>query len=153
MINIIIEEGFETRVSGAALEKTAQAVTAAYSDLPETDLTVVIDSDERLRELNNEFLAIDEPTDVLSFPSEEDEEDPETGRVYLGDIIISFPRALEQASASGHPVEAELALLVIHGTLHLLGFDHAEPDEKQQMWTAQREMLNNLGIQLNRYPD
>jgi probable rRNA maturation factor len=153
MINTIIEEPYEPPVSSDLLEKTALAVLLAYSDLPESDLTIVIDGDDRLRELNNEYLAIDEPTDVLSFPAEEEEVDPETGRLYLGDIVISYPRALAQSSASGHAVEAEISLLVIHGVLHLLGFDHAEPEEKQLMWSAQREMLNSLGIQLNRYPD
>jgi probable rRNA maturation factor len=114
----------------------------------EQDLTIAIEDDERLHALNLEFLAIDAPTDVLSFPAGDGEIDPETGVLYLGDIIISYPRALEQATSGGHPVMHEIQLLVVHGVLHLLGHDHAEPEEKAEMWAAQREALLALGIEL-----
>ncbi len=153
MIYLDIEETYADQVESSGLEKAAQAVVLSYSDLPDADLTIVIDGDERLHELNNEFLGIDAPTDVLSFPSGEEEPDPETGRYYLGDIVISYPRAAEQAAASDHPVSAELALLVVHGSLHLLGFDHAEPEEKALMWSAQKEILQNLGVPIKRLPD
>jgi probable rRNA maturation factor len=153
MIHTIIEDPYTTLVAESLLETTALAVISANSDLTECDLTIVIDGDDRLRELNNEYLGIDAPTDVLSFLSEEEEVDPDTGNVYLGDIIISYPRAAEQASANGHAVEGEIALLVVHGTLHLLGFDHGEAQEKEMMWAAQRAALDSLGIQLNRYPE
>jgi probable rRNA maturation factor len=97
-----------------------------------------------LHELNREYLDVDAPTDVLSFPA--DEEDPETGIPYLGDILISIPRAMQQAQAAGHPVEAEVQLLVVHGTLHLLGHDHAEVEEKARMWKAQSEVMSKLGL-------
>ena len=83
-------------------------------------------------------------TDVLSFPS--DEVDPETGSQYLGDIIISIPRAAQQAQVGGHSLEAEVQLLVVHGTLHLLGHDHAEAEEKARMWAAQAEVMGRLGL-------
>ncbi|MGH2523455.1 MAG: rRNA maturation RNase YbeY, partial [Anaerolineales bacterium] len=87
-------------------------------------------------------LGHDYPTDVLSFPSEET--DPETGMRYFGDIAISFPHAHAQAAAGGHPVAAELQLLVVHGVLHLLGHDHAKRAEKARMWAAQAEILKKL---------
>ena len=74
------------------------------------------------------YLGIDGPTDVLSFPASE--MDPETGVHYIGDILISIPRAQAQADAAGHPLEAEVQLLVVHGVLHLLGHDHAQAEEK-----------------------
>jgi probable rRNA maturation factor len=114
---------------------------------------VVIEDSEKLHELNNQFLGIDAPTDVLSFPSGNEETDIETGRYYLGDIIISYPIAVEQARNNGHPVMAELMMLVVHGTLHLLGYDHAEEAGKNEMWLAQREALERLGVRLNKYPD
>src|ERR687892_74662 len=65
---------------------------------------------------------------------------------YIGDILISIPRAQAQANAAGHPLESEVQLLVVHGVLHLLGHDHAEAEEKARMWKAQAEILERLGL-------
>jgi probable rRNA maturation factor len=153
MINILAEEPYITLVNNEVLEKAAQAVLLGYSDPPDCDLSLVIDGDERLQELNREFLGIDAPTDVLSFPSGEEAPDPDTNQIYLGDIIISYPRAAEQAAASADTVTDELQLLVVHGVLHLLGFDHGEADEKKVMWDAQQDILTSLGVQLKRLPE
>jgi probable rRNA maturation factor len=72
--------------------------------------------------------------------------DPETSVPYLGDVVISVPRAAAQAREAGHSLEAEAQLLVIHGVLHLLGHDHAEAQEKDRMWAAQAEILERLGL-------
>lgn len=152
MINVIISDPFIDQVRPALLERAAQAALEQQS-APDGDLSVVIEDDTRLHELNNEFLGIDAPTDVLSFPSGEDAVDPETGRLYLGDVIISLPRAQEQSAAAGHNVLDEVQLLVVHGVLHLLGHDHAEPEEKTSMWAAQSEILHGLDVQLNRLPE
>ena len=108
------------------------------------DLTIVLTDDIQLHELNQEYLGIDAPTDVLSFPASET--DPETARRYLGDILISVPRAKEQARTAGHALDVEVQLLTVHGTLHLLGYDHAEAEEKTRMWKAQAEILRGLGL-------
>ncbi len=108
------------------------------------DLTIVLTDDEQLRRLNRDYLGVDAPTDVLSFPASEP--DPETGSIYLGDILISLPRAEEQARLAGHSVEDEVRLLVVHGVLHLLGFDHATDAEKTVMWQAQAAILHTLGL-------
>jgi probable rRNA maturation factor len=126
------------------LERAAQAVLARQAVPPEADLTLVLTGDEHIRALNRDFLGRDAPTDVLSFPA--DETDPETGRRYLGDVVISLPRALEQAAARGHMVEAEAQLLVVHGVLHLFGHDHAGAQERAIMWAAQAEILERLGL-------
>jgi probable rRNA maturation factor len=112
--------------------------------LASADMTIVLTDDAQLHELNREFLGVDAPTDVLSFPAAE--EDPETGAPYLGDILISIPRATQQAQTAGHSVEDEVQLLVVHGTLHLLGHDHAEAGEKARMWQAQAEVMSRLGL-------
>jgi probable rRNA maturation factor len=112
--------------------------------LASADMTIVLTDDEQLHELNREYLGVDAPTDVLSFPAAES--DPETGTTYLGDILISIPRAAQQAQAAGHSVEDEVQLLVVHGTLHLLGHDHATAAEKARMWQAQAEVLSGLGL-------
>jgi probable rRNA maturation factor len=110
----------------------------------DVDLSIVLTDDARLRELNRDYLGIDSPTDVLSFSASES--DPETGSRYIGDILISIPRAREQATAAGHALESEVQLLVVHGVLHLLGHDHAEAKEKKKMWKAQAEILDSLGL-------
>ena len=132
----------ERKVSAEWIERAAQVALAHESAAG--DITVVLADNPRLQELNRDYLGIDAPTDVLSFPASET--DPETGAHYLGDILISIPRAEEQAQSGGHPLEAELQLLVVHGVLHLLGYDHAEAGEKTKMWKVQAEILESLGL-------
>lgn len=153
MINLIIADPFKNAIEGQKLENAAVATLSHEHVSPDTDLSIVIDDDERLHALNNEFLGIDAPTDVLSFPSGEQSTDPDTGNLYLGDIILSFPRASEQAETAGHPVMNELQLLVIHGVLHLLGYDHADSEEKINMWAIQADILSSLGVQIARLPE
>lgn len=129
-------------VEPALIERAALAALAHES--AQGDLSIVLGDDEQLRQLNRDYLGIDAPTDVLSFPASET--NPESGERYLGDIVISAPRAAEQAASAGHPLEAEVQLLVVHGVLHLLGHDHAEPDGKARMWTAQADILSSLGL-------
>lgn len=127
------------------LERAVQfTLDAQQSTLADADLTIVLADDAQLHELNREYLGVDAPTDVLSFPASE--ADPETGVAYLGDILISIPRAAAQAQAAGHRVEDEVQLLAVHGTLHLLGHDHAQAEEKARMWSAQAEVLKRLGL-------
>jgi probable rRNA maturation factor len=125
------------------LENAARA-TLEQQSAPDDDITIVLTDDDQMRELNLDYLGIDAPTDVLSFPASES--DPETGARYLGDILISIHRAEQQAQAAGHPLQAEVQLLVVHGTLHLLGHDHAEAQQKARMWAAQTEVLKRLGL-------
>lgn len=129
---------------GNLLERAALAALKHESESLDHDLSIVLTDDARLQELNRDYLGIDAPTDVLSFPASET--DPETGARYIGDILISMPRARTQADAAGHPVESEVQLLVVHGVLHLLGHDHADPNEKTRMWKAQSEILDTLGL-------
>lgn len=126
------------------LQRAAHAALDHESESLESDLSIVLTDDARLQELNRDYLGIDAPTDVLSFPASET--DPDTGTRYIGDIIISIPRAQTQAHAAGHAVESEVQLLVVHGVLHLLGHDHGEPEEKARMWKAQGEILESLGL-------
>ena len=142
MIHIETNPSLQTDLAPEALERAALAVLAHQSI--DGDLTIVLTDDPQLQELNRDYLGIDTPTDVLSFPASET--DPETGRRYLGDILISVPRAEEQARAAGHPLEAEVQLLTVHGTLHLMGFDHAGAADKARMWKAQGEVLETLGL-------
>jgi probable rRNA maturation factor len=142
VIHIEVNPSLQTGLAADILERAALAVLEHQS--ADGDLTIVLTDDAQLHELNRNYLGIDTPTDVLSFPASET--DPETARRYLGDILISIPRANEQAHAAGHALEAEVQLLTVHGTLHLLGYDHAEADEKARMWKAQAEVLERLGL-------
>jgi len=126
------------------LERAANTALESSGETLDSELTIVLTNDTRLQELNRDFLGIDAPTDVLSFPASE--LDPETGARYIGDILISIARAESQAAAAGHPLESEVQLLVVHGVLHLLGHDHAEATEKARMWKAQAEVLERLGL-------
>jgi probable rRNA maturation factor len=140
MITIESKTKFPTRL----LERAAKAALEHQSASMDSDLTVVLTDDARIQELNRDYLGIDAPTDVLSFPASET--DPETGSPYLGDILISLPYAARSAAQAGHPLEAEVQLLVVHGVLHLLGHDHAKVREKAKMWKAQAEILESLGL-------
>lgn len=129
----------------AALIEGAVFLTLKHQkESPEVNLSVVLMDSRKLRKFNRDYLGIDAPTDVLSFPASEP--DPETGARYIGDILISVPYAAKGARKAGHRLEAELQLLVVHGVLHLLGYDHARPREKARMWKAQREILTQLGL-------
>jgi probable rRNA maturation factor len=142
MINIKSDFPFPKEL----LERAARAALEhqASRESLDSELTIVLTNDARLKELNRDYLGIDAPTDVLSFPASET--DPETGARYIGDILISIARAQSQAKAAGHPLESEVQLLVVHGVLHLLGHDHAEAQEKARMWQAQTEILAQLGL-------
>lgn len=130
--------------SNALLERAANAALEHQSQSLDSELSIILTDDARLHELNLHYLGVDAPTDVLSFPASET--DPETGARYIGDILVSVPRAQAQADAVGHPLESEVQLLVVHGVLHLLGHDHAKADEKARMWKAQAEILERLGL-------
>jgi len=142
VIHVEINPSLGSGLAPDLLERAALAVLEHQS--ADGDLTILLTDDAQLRGLNREYLGIDAPTDVLSFPASET--DPETARRYLGDILISAPRAEEQARAAGHALEAEVQLLAVHGTLHLLGYDHAETGDKARMWAAQAEVLESLGL-------
>lgn len=139
---ITIESKYDFPAS--LLEHAACAALKHQQKSTKTNLSVVLTDNRKLRALNRDYLGIDAPTDVLSFPASES--DPETGSRYLGDILISIPYARDGAKQAGNSFEAEVQLLVVHGVLHLLGHDHAKPKEKARMWKAQREILIELGL-------
>ncbi len=143
MVDLILERSVSVQVDPESILIAADQTLKAQEIPPDHDLTVVITDDDRLQQLNKTYRGIDEPTDVLSFRSEA--LDPETGNRYLGDVVISWERAERQARAAGHSLKDELQLLVVHGILHLLGFDHTGPDDQREMWHAQAEILKAIG--------
>ncbi len=127
----------------AALKAEEQASAGAL------ELTIVITDDPGIQSLNRDFLGNDTPTDVLAFSAIEDGgpfvSAPGAGG-YLGDVIVSYPCAVAQAQEHGHSPEQELDLLIVHGILHLLGYDHADDEEKAAMWARQDAILAGLAI-------
>jgi probable rRNA maturation factor len=118
------------------------ALSVSQAEAP-VALTVTLTSRERVHELNRDYAGIDEPTDVLSFGAEGEAYAVEPGEPpYIGDVIIAYPVAQEQAAAANSLVISELQLLTIHGTLHLLGYDHATPDQQAEMWAFQSAAMD-----------
>lgn len=152
-INVLIDEGLEGCLEVAWLESVAVEVLLAEGTDPVSELGLVITDQEKIQELNLVHLGEDEPTDVLSFPmlpdsgDEEDSVDfvtPPDGIAHLGEVIISYPQAVIQAEERGHSVQKEVATLIIHGVLHLLGYDHAEPEEQRDMQAREAEILARI---------
>ena len=150
---------------GINYEEIADKVINAaldYEECPyEAEVSLTLVDNNRIHDINKEFRDRDRPTDVLSFPmlsyeapgdfsflSDENEDDfnPDTGEVMLGDIIISVDKVKEQALEYGHSEKREFAFLITHSMLHLFGYDHMEPDEAAVMEEHQRKILDALGI-------
>jgi probable rRNA maturation factor len=132
------------------LVAAAEAVLQQESVL-DAALTIVITDNEEMSALNRQFRGIDAPTDVLSFPA--DIPALEDAPVYLGDLVIAYPYTAAQAEREGHDLMASLSLLVIHGTLHLLAYDHDTPAAQARMWSAQARLLESLNLPLTLVPD
>lgn len=123
-------------------------------------VSVRVTDDEEIRELNREHRGVDRATDVLSFPMlnlkpgqfeyTEDQLDPDTGRLYLGDMVISIDRARAQAREYGHSLARETAYLSVHSLLHLLGYDHCDDiEEKRRMRAREERAMQSLGLRRN----
>ncbi len=139
-----IASAYTQLLNQSQIERSVMATLDHQGILTDRDLTIIVDNDARIQQLNLQFLGIDATTDVLSFPA--GHRDPDTNHIYLGDVIISFPQAKKQAVQAGHSLSAEIDLLVVHGVLHLLGHDHEQAEGRAIMWTAQNEILTNLGL-------
>jgi probable rRNA maturation factor len=146
VILIEVEEKYRDLISGELLREAAQKALQIdpLEELP--SLSIKITGDQEIRRLNAAYRGFDEVTDVLSF--EADYYDPDLESRYLGDVVISYPQAAGQAEKRGHPVLSELQLLVIHGILHLLGYDHGSVEERSTMWTIQEQALKALGLDI-----
>lgn len=133
-INVVVAPKYARRVSQKELRAAATRVLAA--ELPDAfnSLSIVIVGDRAIRDYNRRFHHVNAATDVLSFDSPQDDE-------YLGDVIISYDTAKENARQAGWRVRQELELLVTHGVLHLLGYDDGTPPERERMWQRQSEIM------------
>lgn len=159
-----VDPPYRRTFSGATLRTWAEQVMDGL-DLPEqTGVTISVTGDERVQDLNRAYRGLDEPTDVLSFPftgrskpapyhgaitpegvEPEDFVVPKRAGGSLGEVVIAFPYAARQAAADGRTVRSELSLLLVHGILHLLGYDHEEAEEERVMWEKTADLLSLLG--------
>jgi probable rRNA maturation factor len=144
-IALRVEPAFAPLVRQRSLAALARRALAAEDVPAPAGLSVVVTDDETIRELNRRFLGIHEPTDVLSFGLEEDSfvTPPGSGR-QLGEIVISYPTAARQAEEAGHSVEEELAHLLVHGFLHLLGYEHESAADGRRMRAREDALLGHV---------
>lgn len=141
-ISVTVEPPFEQAVDGAQLARLAARVLEA-EEMGETELGIVVTDDDTIRRLNCRYADEDRATDVLSFSLREGEEFVAPDSVVrLGEVIISYPTAERQAQEAGRALAEELSHLLVHGVLHLLGYDHAEPEEERRMQERERELLS-----------
>jgi len=153
-INILIDEGLEDCLDIGWLQSIAEQTLVAQNAGSTVELGLVITSQERVQQLNRSYLGKDEPTDVLAFSmiptTEEIEADlppfvtPPDGTLHLGEVIISYPQAVIQAEEQHQSIGKEIATLIIHGVLHLLGYRDDKPELKRQMSTREAEILTSM---------
>ena len=145
-IELDIDDAYTTQVPSADLLALLEEVLAAESVDAAAQLTIRVTGDELLQELNRTHRGIDAPTDVLSFPAEDDDFPPgenDTSDAYLGDIAISVPAVHRNAELTGTPPDRELRHLVTHGVLHLLGYDHESDEDEARMRAREVELLGD----------
>ncbi len=144
------------------LAKDVITFTIDHEDFPyEAEVNLTLVDNEEIHTINREYRNIDRPTDVLSFPMlsyeaagdfsklEDDYDDnfnPDTGEILLGDIVISVDKVAEQAESYGHSQKREYAFLIVHSMLHLFGYDHMTPEEAADMEAKQRQILDEMNI-------
>ena len=153
-MTLLTENRTDIEISGEIMEAVEKACleTLKYEEFDEDcEISLSFVTNEEIHQINRQFRNVDAPTDVLSFPQltfEEGEEADvnENGEIVLGDIIISVERAKEQAEEYGHGLKREIAFLTVHSMLHLLGYDHMEKDEEEDMFRRQKEILEIAGI-------
>jgi len=156
-INVLIDEELERCIDVGWLKKVAEQVLVAQGVSANLELGLFIAGGERVRQLNRNYRGKDAPTDVLAFAMLPEQSAqgmtgtdfppfviPPDGVLHLGEVIISYPQAVTQAEEHQHSVKREIAILLIHGVLHLLGFEHNKPALKRKMTAREAEILNYI---------
>ncbi len=168
LIDVRIFPRFRRALSTEWLINVAEAALAEGSPPPgagasRRSMSLVVADDVTVQELNRDYRGLDETTDVLAFSSQhwghyEGEDEPKVSpdgapfvtpdgyHDFVGEVIVSYPQCQRQADARGRTVEDELALLIAHGVLHLLGYDHMEPEDEQEMQALEEKSLAAVGL-------
>jgi len=149
-LGIQIDQKFRRYLKKDRLKQAVECSLSTQSLASEVELGLLITDDETVQKLNREYRSLDETTDVLSFALTEKSADslpfitPPDGFLHLGEVVISYPQAARQAQENNTEIDKEVALLVIHGTLHLLGYDHDEPKREQEMRALEERVLSEV---------
>lgn len=154
IVDVTVFPHFARRISKKWLRSVAELTLARCHTNQASGISLVIADDETVQALNLEYRDLDETTDVLAFPLTESSQvdhigiadfplPPQHTRT-IGEVVISYPQAAKQAKEGRKSTKAEMALLTIHGILHLFGYDHATPEEETQMWSKQDSILANV---------
>lgn len=149
-LGIQIDKNFQKYLRKEWLHRVVEHSLTTQDIGSEVELGLLITDDETVRKLNQEYRGVDEPTDVLSFalverkPGSSPFITPPDGFLHLGEVVISYPQAVRQAEENKHRVEEEVALLVVHGVLHLLGYEHDEPAREREMRALQERVLSKV---------
>jgi probable rRNA maturation factor len=153
-IEVNNESGAE--VDELAISSVARHVLDSLSINRMAELSILVVDTEAMSTLHKQWMDLDGPTDVMAFPMDTLEDKPgkeaEPGPALLGDVILCPQVAAKQAEAAGHTTDAELFLLTTHGILHLLGYDHGEPDEERQMFELQTKLVTEWADKHGRGP-
>ena len=152
-INVLIDEDLEGKLEESWLRSVARQVIVTQELGEDVELGLFIATQERVQQLNRDYLESDEPTDVLAFAAREEIEadlppfvQPPDSVLHLGEVIISYPQAVIQAEEHRHSIKKELAVLVIHGVLHLLGYEHDKPELERRMRDREAEILGHVDL-------
>jgi probable rRNA maturation factor len=155
-INVLIEDGLEIELETEWLQRVIEKPLICENVPPEVEISLVITGQERIQELNRDYRGLDKPTDVLSFSMTEQKTDeepeafigPPDGIMHLGEVIISYPQAVIQAAENGHSIQREMAVLIVHGVLHILGYDHEKEEMEPAMKAREKEVLAEIEKEL-----
>jgi probable rRNA maturation factor len=148
-LDIQIVPDFAAQIDEGQLRHLVETALRAEGFSGTVELSLTLTDDAAVQRLNREFRGVDAPTDVLSFPLLSSEESPfvppPDGILHLGDVVLSYPRAVAQAAEYGHSVQRELGYLTVHGVLHLLGYDHESEADKERMRAREEAILSEAG--------
>jgi probable rRNA maturation factor len=143
-LSVQVDPAFRGKVDQERLDKIITQALLGEGITEPVSLGLLITDDETIKGLNLRYRGQDETTDVLAFDMENDQDQfvsPPSVPPHLGDMVVSYPRAVAQAEEYGHSTEEELGRLVVHGLLHLLGYDDQTDEERQIMWDRQETIL------------
>jgi probable rRNA maturation factor len=151
-INVLVDEELGGKLDAGWLRGAAEQALIALGVSDSAELGLFIATGERVKQLNRDYLGRDEPTDVLAFSASEEAGanlpsfvQPPDGVLHLGEVIISYPQAVRQAEEYKHSVKKEILVLIIHGLLHLLGYEHDRPELELKMKAREEEVMGRIG--------
>lgn len=145
-MRILIQNNQRITAQLRRIQSVARRLLRAEGQAEDTEVSILLTDDAYIAQLNSQYRHVEGPTDVLSFSQTEGDDEPIPGMEdnVLGDVVISVETAQRQAAEQANSLESEMDMLLVHGLLHLLGYDHAEPDEERVMFARQDEFLKGL---------